>query len=96
MKDRRKGHPTGIDLDDESQAKETSEMTVEQHRNYNNTKSSIHYLTILQCVNKPRVDSAVKAIQYTIIFLQVVDIHRAAKQRAKYPPLFTSTSVNSL
>ena len=46
MKDRRKGHPTGIDLDDESQAKETSEMTVEQHRNYNNTKSSIHYLTI--------------------------------------------------
>ena len=62
MKDRRKGHPTGIDLDDESQARETSEMAVEQHRNYNNTKSSIHYLTILQCVNKPRVDSAVKAI----------------------------------
>ena len=62
MKDRRKGHPTGIDLDDESQAKETSGMAVEQHTNYNNTKSSIHYLTILQCVNKPRVNSAVKAI----------------------------------
>ena len=62
MKDRRKGHPTGIDLDDESQAKETSEMAVEQHRNCNNTKASVHYLTILHCVNKPRVDSAEKAI----------------------------------
>ena len=62
MKDRRKGHPASIDLGDESQAKETSEMVVEQHRNYNNTKSSIHWLTTLQCVSKPRVDSAEKAI----------------------------------
>ena len=47
MKDRRKGHPTGIDLDDESQAKETSEMAVEQHRNYNYTKSSIHVKSLI-------------------------------------------------
>ena len=41
MKDRRKSHPISIDMGDQSQAKET-EMAVEQHRNYNNTKSSIH------------------------------------------------------
>ena len=49
-------------MGDQLQVEETSEMAVEQHRNCNNTKTSIHYLTILHCVNKPRVDSAEKAI----------------------------------
>ena len=31
----------------------------------------------------------------TLVSVKVVDIYQAAKRRGKYPPLFSSTSVNN-